>query len=196
MTQGQILFHEGEPAEAMFGVLAGQVKLIRYTSKGKELLLHLVRAGQTFAEAALFGSGVYPATAEVLEPGELWVLRREPLTALVRRTPELGLALAGSVSVWARRLVNTLELLTQRRVEERVAVYLMARAGDRELRAGDRIPLADARQLIAAQIGTAPEVLSRTFRHLEEVGVFAADSRSVTVLDPQRLRELAEWIGD
>ncbi len=196
VSRGAILFHEGTPADAMYGLLAGQVKLVRYSARGRELLLHLVRGGQTFAEAALFGSGTYPATAEVIEDGEVWVLGRERLLALVERAPELGLALAGSVSVWTRRLVNTLELMTQRRVEERVAVYLMARAGDRHLAAGDRILLSDARQLIAAQIGTAPEVLSRTVRRLEDEGVLSSDPRGVTVLDPLRLRELAEWIED
>jgi hypothetical protein len=52
------------------------------------------------------------------------------------------------------------------------------------------------RNLIAAQCGTAPEVLSRTFRHLEDDGVLAADIDHVTVLRPDRLRALAEWIED
>ncbi len=93
-----------------------------------------------------------------------------------------------------RDALAALPLLTQRRVEERLAIYILCRAGARELRAGDAVELADPHNLIAAQCGTAPEVLSRTFRRLEEDGVFEASPDSVRILDPERLRSLAEWI--
>lgn len=193
-ARGEIVFHEGEQAEALFVVLSGQVKLVRYSPKGRELLLHLVHPGQTFAEAALFSGNTYPATAEVMEPSHVWTLPRAALTDLLREGPELALAMLGSVSMWTRKLASKLELLTQRRVEERVALYLIARAGSGEIQPGDMIQLAEARNLIAAQCGTAPEVLSRTFRRLEEDGVLEAAPHHVTVVDPCKLRSLAEWI--
>lgn len=193
-ARGEIVFHEGERAEALFVVLSGQVKLVRYSPKGRELLLHLVHPGQTFAEAALFAGNTYPATAEVMEPTQVWSLPRAALSDLLRTAPELALAMLGSVSMWTRKLASKLELLTQRRVEERVAMYLIARAGVDELKPGDTIPLAEARNLIAAQCGTAPEVLSRTFRRLEEDGIIEAAPHHVTVVDPGKLRSLAEWI--
>jgi CRP-like cAMP-binding protein len=100
----------------------------------------------------------------------------------------------GSVSHWTRKLAGKLDLLTQRRVEERLAIYLIGRAGTLDLEKGDTIPLAEPRNLIAAQCGTAPEVLSRTFRRLEDDGVLTAEPHHVVVLSPGRLRALAEWI--
>jgi CRP/FNR family transcriptional regulator len=194
LARGEVLFHEGDPADAMYAVISGQIKLVRYSPRGRELLLHLVSAGQSFAEVALFGSGTYPATAEVVETARLWCLPRETLLTLLRTSPELGLAMLGSVSHWTRKLAGKLELLTQRRVEERLALYLLGRAGTLDLAQGAIIPLAEPRNLIAAQCGTAPEVLSRTFRRLEDDGVLKAEPRHVTVLSPERLRALAEWI--
>jgi hypothetical protein len=46
----------------------------------------------------------------------------------------------------------------------------------------------------AARGGSAPEVLSRTFRRLEDDGVLKAEPHRVTVLSPERLRALAEWL--
>ena len=194
LERGEILFHEGEPSEALFAVMRGQLKLVRYSPKGRELLIHLVNPGQTFAEAALFGAGTYPATAEVTQACRLWCLPRAALLELLRATPELGLAMLGSVSLWTRKIVSKLELHTQRRVEERLAIYLLSRAGSRELEPGDRIELAEPRNLIAAQCGTAPEVLSRTFRRLEEDGVLEAAPHHVTITDPRKLAALAELI--
>jgi CRP/FNR family transcriptional regulator len=193
-ARGEIIFHEGETAAALFVVLAGQIKLVRYSPKGRELLLHLANPGQTFAEAALFAGETYPATAEVVEPARVWCLPRSVLLDLLRSSPELALAMLGSVSMWTRRLASKLELLTQRRVEERLALYLIARAGDGDLESGAEIPLSQPRNLIAAQCGTGPEVISRTFRRLEDDGILAAAPHHVTVLDPARLRALAEWL--
>lgn len=195
LAKGEILFHEGDPAGAMFGLLEGRIKLVRYAPTGREMLVHLVRAGQTFADAALFGDATYPATAEAVEPSRVWLLPRPRLVALIRSSPELALAMIASVSVWTRRMVETLELLTQRRVEERLAVYLLSRADRGPLGDGGEIALSEPRHLIAAQIGTAPEVLSRTFRRLEDKGLLEASPDRVRVLDPDRLRRLAEWIG-
>ena len=194
LERGEVLFHEGESAEAIFAVISGQLKLVRYSPRGRELLLHLVHPGQTFAEAALFAEGTYPATAEVMEPTRVWCLPRAALLELLRSAPELALAMLGSTSLWTRKLAAKLELHTQRRVEERLAIYILSRAGSRELQPGDTVDLAEPRNLIAAQCGTAPEVLSRTFRRLEEDGIVEAAPHHVTVKDPNRLRTLAEWI--
>ncbi len=194
VQRGEILFHEGEPAEVVYAVIEGRVKLVRYSPRGRELLLHMVGPGQTFAEAALFAAGTYPATAEAVEPARLWCLRRAALLGVLRTSPDLALAMLGSISRWTRQLASKLELLTQRRVEERLAIYLLARVGSQDIQPGDAIRLAEARNLIAAQCGTAPEVLSRTFRRLEEDGVLEAHPDHITVLDPDRLRALAEWI--
>ena len=194
LERGEVLFHEGEPAEALYAVIDGQLKLVRYSPKGRELLLHLVNPGQTFAEAALFAPGTYPATAEVMQSCRLWCLPRAALLKLLSASPELGVSMLGSISLWTRKLASKLELHTQRRVEERVAIYLLSRAGSVELEPGDRIELAEPRNLIAAQCGTAPEVLSRTLRRLEDDGILRAAPRHVTILDPGGLRSLAELI--
>ncbi len=196
LARGELLFSEGERADAFFAVLEGGVKLVRYSPRGKEMLLHLVHPGQSFAEAALFADGTFPATAIAVEASRVWAWPRARFEALVRSSPTLALAMLASISVWTRRLANTLELLTQRRVEERVAVYLLGRAGKRELASGDAVPLPEARHLIAAQCGTAPEVLSRTFRRLEDDGVLESHPDRVVVRDPARLQALAEWIAE
>jgi CRP-like cAMP-binding protein len=195
LERDQMLFRAGDPAEAFFVVTSGRVKLVRHTSQGKEMMLHLVEPGQSFAEAAILGDGTYPATAIAVEPCEVWGWKRSRLLSMFEGSPELALGFALSISVWTRRLAQQLELLTQRRVEERLAIYLQGRAGARALQAGDEIPLHEPRHLIAAQLGTGPEVLSRTFRRLEEQGVITTDGRRVKILDAEGFAALAAPLG-
>ncbi|MCP4901695.1 MAG: Crp/Fnr family transcriptional regulator [bacterium] len=194
LSKNEALFHEGDPALAMYAVVEGQIKLVRYTPRGKELLLHVVHPGQTFAEAAMFGEGTYPANAVAVAKSRLWCWPQDKLRDMARAEPDLGLAMAGSVALWTRRLALKLELLTQRRVEERLAIYLLSRVGDLELVPGTVVALKEARNLIAAQCGTAPEVLSRTLKRMEEDGVIEASPNTVRILNPKRLRGMAEWI--
>jgi CRP-like cAMP-binding protein len=128
LERDQMLFRAGDPAEAFFVVTSGRVKLVRHTSQGKEMMLHLVEPGQSFAEAAILGDGTYPATAIAVEPCEVWGWKRSRLLSMFAQSPELALGFALSISVWTRRLAQQLELLTQRRVEERLAIYLQGRA--------------------------------------------------------------------
>lgn len=196
VDKGQILFHEGDSAVAMYVLIEGRIKLVRFSEKGRELLVHLVRPGQSFAEAALFGSGTYPATAEAVEPARCWRLPRKAILGLVTNDPEVGLSMLASMSMWTRRVVAQLQLLTQRRVEERLAVFVFGRTDGSPPERGDRIPLGAPKHLVAAQCGTAPEVLSRTFKKLEEAGILEVDGNDVIVRDPDRFRALAEWIDE
>ncbi len=193
LTPGMLLFSEGEPARALPLLLSGQVKLARLAADGREQVLHLVRAPASFAEAAVFGPGVFPATAEVLKGGELAEIARAELLALLHRRPEVTLAMLASLSVWLRRLVDLVEGLSLRTVEERVAGYLVSAAarGGLALEPGAQLRLEDSKRLIAAACGTAPEVLSRSFRKLALQNLLQVDGATVTILDVAALLRLA-----
>ena len=187
----ELLFSEGQKADSVYALQSGRIKLVRYTPRGKELLLHLVGPGETFAEAAVFGEGTYPATAVAVERSVVSIWPRSVLLELVRSEPEVAMGMIASISRWTRLLASKLVLLTQRRVEERLALFLIARSGQRKLRPGDSVELPEARHLVAAQCGTAPEVLSRTFRRFEEEGLIRAEGHTIVILDPVRLASLA-----
>ncbi len=193
LRKGEFVFAEGDEASFLPLLLAGQVKLVRTGSDGREQMLHLVRAPASFAEAAVFGPGVFPASAEVLEAGQLATVPRPALLELLRARPEVALALLASMSFWLRRLVDLVEGLSLHTVEERVAAYLWSlfvRSG-RPLQAGLEVRLEEAKHLIAALCGTAPEVLSRTFRRLEGEGVVRVTGRVAVLLDPSALQALS-----
>lgn len=192
VRSGELLFSEGDPAEFLPLLLSGRVKLVRSGPDGREQVLHLVRAPASFAEAAVFGPGVFPATGVVIEAGELGVVPRPALLDLLRRRPDVALALLASMSVWLRRLADLVEGLALHTVEERVAAYLLSafsRSGGRLAR-GAQIRLPEPKRLIAALCGTGPEVLSRTFRRLAEDGLVKITGPVATLLDPAGLAEL------
>jgi CRP-like cAMP-binding protein len=193
VARGELLFGEGDAAAFLPILLTGKAKLYRIAPDGREQILHLVRAPASFAEAAVFGPGVFPAAAQALADGRLATVPRDALVDLLSRRPQVALALLASMSFWLRRLVDVVDGLSLHTVEERVAAYLWSgfvRSG-LPLVAGARIRLEDPKHLIAAVCGTAPEVLSRTFRKLEADGAAGVDGPVATLLDPARLHDLA-----
>ncbi len=193
IRRGEVLFADGDPAAFLPLLLAGRVKLYRSDAEGREQVLHLVRAPSSFGEAAVFGPGIFPVTAEVLEDGALARVPRDVLLDLMRRRPEVSLAMLASLSAWLRRLVDLVDSLSLATVEQRVAGYLWA-AFTRSAPApapGTTVRLEDPKHVIASLVGTAPAVLSRTFRKLELSGLIRIDGASVTVFDPTGLAALA-----
>lgn len=186
---GALLFSEGEEAQTLPLLLVGQVKLMRLAPDGREQVLHLVRAPASFAEAAVFGPGVYPAAAEVTRAGVLAEIPRPALLELLRRRSELSLAMLASLSVWLRRLVDLVEGLSLRTVEERVLGYVLSAAVRQgvALQSGVEVRLDDSKRLIAAMCGTAPEVLSRTFRKLEAQHLVRVEGPMAIILDASGL---------
>ncbi len=190
-NKGELIFLAGHPCEGLWAVLDGRIKLVRSSPDGKELVLHLVEGGETFAAVGLFGQRTYPATAIALEETSLWLWPRDNIVHLLTATPELSVALLGALSAWTRTLVTKMELLTHRKVEERLALFLLGLGGDRPVEPGTEIPLTIPMHVIAGILGTAPEVLSRTLRKLEEGGIIKIGRRKITLTDPPGLLRIA-----
>jgi len=191
VSKAQLIFQEGEEARAFWALLDGRIKLVRTSRDGRELLVHLVEPGQTFAEAALFQDRVYPVTAISLTPCRLWYWPLEKLLSLLRNSPELGLALLGSTAAWNRKVISQLELLTRRRVEERLAVYILGRLGGESIERGVEISLGLPKKLVAAVLGMAPEVLSRSLKKLENGGIVESSGSRLRIINPELLRKLS-----
>src|SRR6266487_3990037 len=67
LAKGDYLFHEGDPAIGFYVVQSGAVNVHRVNAAGKEKIIHVFRAGESFAEVAVASEQGYPADACALE---------------------------------------------------------------------------------------------------------------------------------
>ena len=63
----QIIFSQGDPADAVFYIQEGKIKLAVLSSKGKEAVIAILERGAFFGEACLTGQLVRVATATALD---------------------------------------------------------------------------------------------------------------------------------
>jgi len=186
--RGELLFSDGERAEGFFVVLDGKVKVYKLSSEGKERILHIVHPGGTFAEAAIFGNGLYPACAEPLLPGKLLFLPKDGFLALLAGNGRIAINMIAGLSKFLRQFAQQIEELTFKDVPSRLARYLLELSRGRAA----TVELPVSKSQLASNLGTVSETLSRTLRKLSDDDLIRVNGKRVEILDVDRLEELAE----
>ncbi len=187
LAKGAYLFREGSASEGFYIVQRGSVNVHRVSASGKEQVISVFRASQSFAEAALASAGGYPADARAIEDSTILLVPKADVLGLLRNRPELALRMLGSMSQHLRVIVGLLDDLTLKDVETRLANWLIKRC-PRPLPAGAvAIELDRTKRVLAAEIGTVSETLSRTFADFREKKLIRVAGKAITILDPKRL---------
>lgn len=192
LGKGDYLFHEGDRAIGFYVIQRGAINVHRVTAAGKEQVIHVFRAGESFAEVALASDTGYPADARALEPSQVLLVQKDGILALLRRQPELALRMLGSMSSHLRVLVGQLEDLTLRDVETRLANWLVKRCPDPQSERPVRIELTQAKRVLAAELGTVSETFSRSLAKFREQKLLAVEGKTFIVLSPARLQALLQ----
>ncbi len=190
LEKGEYLFHESDPARGFFIVQRGAVNVHRVSAAGKEQIIHIFRAGDSFAEVALASDSGYPADARSLESSQVLLVRKAGILALLRHQPELALRMLGSMSSHLRVLVGQLEDLTLKNVETRLANWLIKRCPDPASDRPVQIEITMTKRVLAAELGTVGETFSRTLAVFRAQKLLTVKDKTVTILSPVRLNAL------
>lgn len=187
IRRGQDLFRERDPVHGFFIVRQGAVSVYRLGADGTEKVIHVFRPGQSFAEGALANEGGYPANARAVEDSELLFVPRAEFLALIRSHAEIALRMIGSMGQHLRVLVNALEDLQGKDVETRLIHWLLKRCPVPRRSTPFEIELGVTKSVLAAELSTRSETLSRALGRLRDGGEIAVEGKLIRVLDPQRL---------
>ncbi len=190
LEKDEYLFHEGDPARGFYVVQRGAVNVHRVNAAGKEQIIPVFRAGDSFAEVALASATGYPADARAIEPTQVLLIQKEGILQLLKHQPELALRMLGSMSSHLRVLVGQLEDLTLKDVETRLANWLVKRCPNPQSDQPVRIELAMTKRVLAAELGTVSETFSRTLANLRQRKLISVKGKTIIVLSPLALHTL------
>jgi CRP-like cAMP-binding protein len=184
---------EGLPADRVFLLASGRVRLERRTPSGKVVHLAHLGRGDFVGDLTLSGAAA-GESAVVVEEARGLSVSVEDLREFAAREHGLYLALGAAMMERSRALEDRLEALLLRRVEARLAwllLYAIERWGEEE--AGGRVVIGTAirHHEIASMIGTGREWVTMTLMRLRKRGILDASGRRVVVLDIEALRSLA-----
>ena len=187
---GEMLFYEGDPCRSFYAIQSGAVKLYRAQADGREQVVHNLRAGATFAEAALLSFGRFPVSAVVTEPSVLLEIGGDPFSKLLRSDARLAPSVIGSLCMRLVSLVERVEELSLVQAGSRLARWLLRQPAHGA--AEPVIELSLAKKDLAAHLAMTPETLSRLLARWQEDGWIRNERGRVVLRDAKSLLALAD----
>jgi len=174
LASGELLFRQGDRAEAIYRVETGRLRLIRRTIDDHLVILHTAGRGEFFAEASLFAEA-YHRDAVAAAQSRVRVYPKTIVMAALRTDPALAEAFMARLARQLQELRARMELRNIRSARERVLQYLRLRAGVH----GRSIAIEGQFQDIAAEIGISREALYRTLAALEAEGYLTRTENAI-----------------
>jgi CRP/FNR family transcriptional regulator len=183
-----VLFRTGDPAAALYFVVAGRIR-VAHERTGACRVLHHEGPGGVLGEIPVFGGGTYPGTATAMEATRCAVLSASDAERLLREEPAFGRFALHRMAVRARVLLARLDELSSYGVTARVAAHLLLRA---ESARDGELTLGMSQAALAEELGSAREVIVRSLRALCTMGAIQRSGRArFTVTSLPTLRSAA-----
>lgn len=192
LKKGDSIFWEGDPPSWLLVLKKGKVKLFKQSSTGKETILRIVDAGETFGELALFDGRPYPNSAKAMESSTIIKIPRPEFLMMVQKFPNVSYEIILELSRRLRESQEVIQALAVERVERRI-VSLLLKLADRigkEEGKRTRIPVILTRQDIADMVGSTVETSIRIISRLSKDGMIETKGKTIYITDMDQLRNL------
>jgi CRP-like cAMP-binding protein len=184
--RGEVLFHQGDPGDALFIVTAGAVKIVLPSEEGDEAILATVRPGDFFGELALIDGAPRSATAVALEMTETLVLPRDRFRELIETEAGARDALFAALAGELRRLTRHVEELHFLDITGRLAARLARLAEEAGLPGDDGTIRLDGPLTqgdLAAMIGATRQSVNKLLGTFVDEGIIRLERDAIVILD-------------
>ncbi len=173
-ARGEVVFHEGDPADTVHFVEKGHLSVRVSTPYGDTATLRILGPGEQFGELALLAAGPRSATVTALEPTQTLTLHRDQVQRLREDNPDVDRVILEAMVGEVRRLSGALLEAMYVPVAERLSRRLvdLAQAYPPDDKGRSVIPLTqdDLAGLCGTTRPTVNQLLGRLAdRHLVEV---------------------------
>lgn len=190
---GVSLYHEGAPADTLFVVAHGKVKLLRHGIAGEEVVLDLLSQGDLFGGLATLGQRRYPHTAVAQTHCCVLTITMADFQDLLESYPTVASSVLNAVARDLEAAQDTIHAISTLPLETRIALVL--------LRLADRLGEADqdgiliqsplSQQDLAAMVATTAETVSRVISGLRRSGHIETGRQWIRIRDRAALARLA-----
>lgn len=192
--RGEVIFHIGDPGDALFVIVSGEVKISLPSETGDEAILATLRPGDFFGEIALLDGAPRSASASALMPTETVILPRDRLRELIATETGVRDALLASIAGELRRLTTHVEELHFLDITGRLAARLVRLAqesgtplADGSLRLRTNLTQAD----LAAMVGCTRQSVNKLLGQFTDDGLLRLERDGIVVTDLEGLSATA-----
>jgi CRP-like cAMP-binding protein len=188
--RGEWIFVLGDPANSMYFLQEGRMKITALSEDGHEVLHEIIGPGQIFGETSTILGIPRTTSAQVLEASLLCEIRRNDFESLLTAYPEISLQLLKSVGLRLKKaeaqLLNVVCHDVSTRVREALIELVAMEPG---IRPDQPVKIGITQQDLANLIGASRQKTWRALKDLESLHVLRLTYRGILVTAPQRLRK-------
>ncbi len=188
------LFHQDDPADVLYVVLSGKIRLAQVTAEGDQVIVHHAGPGGCVGIIVALSDMTYPVSGRALEDSALVCWDALTTKQFMLRCPQLALNGLEMVAEHFVRAQDRYRELATERVEQRVARALLrlARHMGKKVDAGVLIDMPLSRQNLAEMAGTTLYTVSRILRKWEASGCVSIGRERVVLKRPHDLVVIAD----
>lgn len=172
-ASGETLFRQGDRPRSMLYVLSGEIRLLRRSAAGSEMIVQRSRSG--FVAEASLDAAAYHCDIVGASAGRLLAFPRSAFQAALENDAAFNRAWMQLLAGEVRRLRARSERLSLKGAAERVMHYLETEG------VGGAVSLSQSRKAWAAELGLSHEALYRTLRELRERGRLHIDGPRIVL---------------
>jgi len=173
---GDLLFRRGTRPKAMLFVVAGEVRLVRHTAAGRQVILQRSRSG--FIAEASMEAKAYHCDILAAEEGSVVLFPVQGFRHALDESREFRQMWVSQLAGEVRRLRAQSERMHLGRAADRIVHYL-----ESEGRSGV-VTLTQSRKAWAAELGLSHEALYRALARMQAEGVISLCSETISLLGP------------
>ncbi len=198
VPDGGFFFLQGDPAEHLFVLQSGLVRLGQVTAEGQQVLQRVIAPVTLFGAVALMPEALYPVSAEAAAESQALCWSTRQMMGFAKEMPTLALNALRMMASHVQEIQDRFRELATQRVERRLAGALLRLASQtgRKIDEGVLIDLTLSRQDLAEMTGTTLYTVSRILSQWEDKGLIRSGRERVVIRYPHGLVRIAEDIGE
>ena len=196
IEEGSYFFMQGDPADFFYVLASGKAKLTQTSADGQQVNLRTLYPGHLFGAVGAVDLGaVYPAEAQALVDCTAIAVPAVSFHRMLEKKPHLGFGMMRLMTGYIQEMQTRLREMVTEKAEQRIARVLIRLAGHSgtKVEEGVRIELEFSRAELAEMAGTTLFTVSRNLSQWEKQGWIKTGRERITITDPHRLLEFAEY---
>lgn len=192
--EGDPLYEAGAPADHLYVLAAGRVRVTQPTPGGQDVLTDILTPGDLFGALSTLGQPEYPESAEAMTTS--CALRIDPAAfrSVLTEHPQVALRVLDDVAARLARARSDVGRISTGSVAQRLATTLLrlaATLGQDRAGGGTLLQVPLSRADLAGMTGSTPESVSRVMSRWRAEGVIDSGRRWTAILDRERLQAVA-----
>lgn len=189
--KGKLVFYEDGIPTGVFIIESGRAKIFKTGLDGKDQIFYIYKQGDLLGYHALLCNEKYADSCEALEDCQMLFINQWKFEELLTQIPHLQTLLIQNMSHEFGVMVNTITVLAQKPLRERLALFLLLLqqkySDPSEISGSIVLPRED----LANMVGTARESLGRLLKEFREEQLIAINKRAIQITNEDRLHRIA-----